>query len=556
MKESLRDKEVLAMYDTRAIQDYIFRTNKIKEIVGASCLIDNIIINGINKVIKDNCWDKTLYFTDWQESKNKDNSHEKRSFLTDKNIRMEVLFVGGGNAYVLFRYGTDCEKMNQALGKYFLNKTYSLNIYIAVVEKTDNYKNDYDAIQEEMDRIKAIMPEASLVGAMPFMEIDSITGYPLAKETKIIDETESQGQTQMRMIRVCTESYLKREEFQHKVCEVEKEGAEKILDNMVTKKGDNSTLAVVHIDGNSMGTRIKDLMKGKEGYPEAIETMREISASIQSSYEKAYLAMDAYIENELADRIRKDRPGKLIRKLISAGDDITFICNPKVAIPAAKKFIEVLSEEILCPTGNETKEEKNERALSACIGIAFCNSHFPFSDAYKVAEECCSNAKKRAKSFPAADHTGEKKIYGNFIDFQICDNIGAANLGEYRKRNYTTSDGEDLCTRPYYIPTTSWGKGNMSALGENVKKYNIRRFDKATDYFSDTNNLPRSQMKTLRDSLSIGKADTERYITFLKSRERKLPDDVKDCWYDALEMIDFNIGKEVKKDETKDNSGQ
>ena len=34
MREELLDKEVLAMYDVRGIQSYIFKTNKAKEIIG------------------------------------------------------------------------------------------------------------------------------------------------------------------------------------------------------------------------------------------------------------------------------------------------------------------------------------------------------------------------------------------------------------------------------------------------------------------------------------------------------------------------------------------
>lgn len=61
-----------------------------------------------------------------------------------------------------------------------------------------------------------------------------------------------------------------------------------------------------------------------------------------------------------------------------AGDDITFVCNAKLAIPAVRYFLENLG---------------NEKDYSACGGIAFFNSHFPFSDAYQVAEACCDSAK-------------------------------------------------------------------------------------------------------------------------------------------------------------------
>ena len=43
---------------------------------------------------------------------------------------------------VLFRTGKICEKVNRFLGKYLLEKTYSLNLAIAVIEKTDYYEDD------------------------------------------------------------------------------------------------------------------------------------------------------------------------------------------------------------------------------------------------------------------------------------------------------------------------------------------------------------------------------------------------------------------------------
>lgn len=48
---------------------------------------------------------------------------------------MQVLFIGGGNAYVLFRNGAECEKVNRFLAKYIMEQTYSLNLAVAVVEK-------------------------------------------------------------------------------------------------------------------------------------------------------------------------------------------------------------------------------------------------------------------------------------------------------------------------------------------------------------------------------------------------------------------------------------
>lgn len=232
MREELLDKEVLAMYDVRGIQSYIFKTNKAKEIIGASVLVANIITDGLEKYKKElDTAEQSHYMTDWQND-------DPTAFLKDLSIEMQVMFIGGGNAYVLFRHGAVCQKVNRFLAKHVLDETYSLNLAVAVIEKTESYNKDYNHINDEMRRIKAYMPLAQPVGAMPFMAVDSITGYPI---------------TYMENNKYyCTESKLKRQAFP-------KDEREKVFDDMVTGKGDNSLLAVCHIDGNSMGKRIKKI---------------------------------------------------------------------------------------------------------------------------------------------------------------------------------------------------------------------------------------------------------------------------------------------------------
>ena len=51
MKTDLLNREVLAMYDVRGIQNYIFKSNAAKEIIGASVLVSNVIIDGLNQFV-------------------------------------------------------------------------------------------------------------------------------------------------------------------------------------------------------------------------------------------------------------------------------------------------------------------------------------------------------------------------------------------------------------------------------------------------------------------------------------------------------------------------
>lgn len=147
------EKEYLAMYDVRGIQNYIFRSNDLQEIIGASNLVENIIIDGLESIITGQSdWNREEFLTDWKN----DNGTE---FIDDNSVKMQVLFIGGGNGYVLFRTKNICSKVNRLLAKYILEHTYSLTLAVAICEKSESYEEDYKTIQKKMRKIKAKMPE-------------------------------------------------------------------------------------------------------------------------------------------------------------------------------------------------------------------------------------------------------------------------------------------------------------------------------------------------------------------------------------------------------------
>ncbi|MCI9615149.1 MAG: hypothetical protein HFG93_08345 [Dorea sp.] len=530
MKKELKQKEVLAMYDVRGIQDYIFRSNDLQEIIGASNLVEDIIITGLQQVIISNKeWDKREFLTDWENDKGTE-------FLENIDIKMQVLFIGGGNAYVLFRNGDLCSQMNKKMAKYVLDETYSLNLAVAVVMKTDNYKDDYEKINIEMRRIKARMSETKPAGSLPFMATDSITGFPLSvykgrKMMKYEDGIEY----------LCTESWLKRKHFP------KEENAEKILDNMVTGKGDNSTLALIHIDGNNMGKRLKEIMEDKEDYSQAVVTMRNISKNIKYGFRECFKVCEEYVDR-VSDQIRQDRQGRLIRKIILAGDDITFICNAQAAIGAVEAFLKETCEHTLFweDQKNTTENENYKKyGLSACAGITYFNSHFPFSDAYRVAESCCLNAKKRAKETENREAGVKDGNMGCFFDYQMCGNIRAENLEEYRRVHYRLADRKDcMIRRPYYVNCSRLD--SIGDLNERNAAYDSTILWSNILYFKTEKNIPGSQAKKLRNSYAMGMREVDRYITFLESRQRRLPEYDRYYWYDALEIADITLGKEKK----------
>lgn len=495
-------QSVLAMYDVRGIQKYIFRTAKVQDAVGASAIVEDIILEALRYAVKSLTPAPSMDGT-WCEGK------KPLPFERGK-AEVQVLFVGGGNAYAIFRDRELCLEINRRMSAYVMKQTYSLQLAAAVVDCTENYQEDYQRLHEQMNRTKADMIVSKPLGALPVMQIEVKTGYPLGKEGS-------------------TETRLKKKK---NVGRLTKDRAERIFDNYVTEKGVDSTIAVVHIDGNNMGLRIRELIQDIQDYGKAVETMRKISCNINQSFKQVFQEMADYFN---ADAVKGET--YFVRKILVAGDDITYVCNGQIALATIEYFCRKVAG--LTITGDTDAKSIEKYGFSVCAGAAFINSHFPFHVGYEVAEECCESAKKRAKEERYMDHGR----IGNFVDFHICKNVHAQNLKLMRQREYHLEGRYSLLTRPYYISTEQ--EGGLKKL--NQEEFAFDKFKAAVRYFRQEKNMPRSFAKDLRNTYSQGENQMKLLINFLESRNWKLPDgedtafreDHTAKWYDALEMLDY-----------------
>ncbi|MGN0465819.1 MAG: Cas10/Cmr2 second palm domain-containing protein [Lachnospiraceae bacterium] len=519
-------QEVLVMYDIREIQKYIFRTNKVKDIIGASILVEGILEKGISEC----------------EKKNSD-------------IKVKRVFIGGGNASVIYKNREEARRMNRSLAKWILEQTYSLQLATAIVERTDDYATDYVNVQKEMARVKKKMSYAGYFGALPIVEREASTGLAITSEV--------QGPTGIE--RVSRETYLKREKLTEKGIK---------FDDLVDQKGEDSTLALVHIDGNSMGKKIERLIKGEQDYE---KIMKEISQNINQSFFKAFEEMEKR-QKEWAKKTKgEDEKKCYIRKIILAGDDITFVCTAKIALSLVQTFVYALSDKVLY--GEKNAENLEQNGFSICAGIAYMHSHFPFRDAYEIAEQCCENAKKRAKE---AEHKVDGMI-GNWVDFQICRDVQTMYLKENREKNYRLPDGKYLLRRPYYIPYVMEGK-KFKEMNEKNQKFSFDILKEqihllVNDEKSGESGMVKSNLQELRNTYPLGEHAMDELLTFFKSRnktflsrvKREIQDDTREVlsekpfdkegiatWYDALEIYELftDIGEGKENEEAISNKNQ
>lgn len=484
-------KKKLYMYDVRGIQSYIFRTNKIKEIIGASSIVEELII----KLFDDACKKFELKVEN-------DTHNEKLHFSFDENEELdaEILYYGGGNLLVLYKNSDVGERVSKEMRKNLLKKTYSLQLAVASVDVggKDTYKEDYETLRKNMDKVKAKMPMSLPVSSFPITSNDPVTGFPFSKIYN--------GE------KVTCETYYKLKRYDEILSSKSNKFSE-----FGSHDGD-SLIAIVHIDGNNMGKYIREKTKDIKTYHDAAKIYRGISNDIQNIFSnKALKAVEDNLENFFENHKSIDKNTidvtKEFRTIIHAGDDITFICNAKIAMDCVREFMKVLEE---------------DKTYTACAGIYVTHSHFPFSRGYEFAEELCSNAKRLSRIEE-----------GNYVDFHI-NTSGILNDIDYIRRiHYMDLQGKSLYARPYSISLNN---------DMNIKQ-NVMNIKQLMDILKKLkcSNIARSQLKGLREAFYQGEIIVSEELNRINSRlkdEQKVnfKKDEYIILFDAIEILDLEWG--------------
>lgn len=149
---------------------------------------------------------------------------------------------------------------------------------------------------------------------------------------------------------------------------------------------DENFIAVVHIDGNSMGKRVKNLYDSEtESWDACCDKLRCFSEGIQHDFEAAFREMAAEVADYEADNPAGSTGILPVRPVILAGDDVCFVARGCLGLECAERFMKHLSAKTN-PQDGET--------YAACAGVAMVHLKYPFHQAYDLAEALCSSAKK------------------------------------------------------------------------------------------------------------------------------------------------------------------
>lgn len=423
---------VLALYDFGSKQNYIYQTNKIKEISGASALLAGMykkfseILNneGISFI-----YDLTKPFS-------------IKNFEAD-NYDAEALYDGGGNLMVLFRSKEQYITANKIISMYLLKNAPGLNLIASSVKYTGDFTDDRKKLYKQNTLRKNQNPTIATAAVLPITQIDPLTFMPVIEKSVKFGVEQSLSADRVAKLN----AYCK-----NKVNNID--------------ELDEGMLAVIYVDGNSMGEHLKKAVPEEEGktktYDEGVKQLREFSNDVNNCFVvKTTAAITEYI---------KSQNGKNgFRQVIGGGDEITIICNAEIALDVVKVYFKALEQ----ANNERLKNDTNATVYHACAGVSIFHAKSPFSIAYEIAEAACESAKKKAKKKAKSDNPVNPE---NYFDFYYCHAGIVTDFDTLRKREekvtnrpYKVEDAAELFS--YYKPLLQRAdRANVKALGAAARK--------------------------------------------------------------------------------------
>jgi hypothetical protein len=412
---------VLTGIDVLGVQRFVFASNRLKDVVTGSFLVH--------------------WCTSWPGALS--------SLVAEKNI----LLASGGNAIVEF----DTYEDARCFAAHYTRLLYDKAPGLEVVLVHEEFENERLAAALQNLQIKLARAKTERSPSVPLSGLSVTascmeTGQPAtnidsAETTAPISRNICKRREKRKDANTYWNAFLQGKECFEFPLE---------LDQLGRSIEDTSYLGVVHVDGNGVGKKIKTwLEKVDNGTDDNIvrREYREWSAAIDKL---GNTALQAVVDRLCQGVDRKSSkvigtPDGLsfdlhtvnggwmlpIRPILLGGDDLTFVCDGRIALDLAETALGVFEHSNIPHLGN----------ISASAGIAIVRVHAPFARAYELSEKLCRSAKGKLK---------EKNNPGCALDWHI----GIARPGEsvttlrekqYEAKKSDSSDKYRLTCKPYLL---------------------------------------------------------------------------------------------------------
>ena len=248
----------------------------------------------------------------------------------------------------------------------------------------------------------------------------------------------------------------------------------------------NANQRILVVDDDKNICEIIRLYLEKEGFEVDVDGIKEFSQKLDAAtinaFNKAYKEICPKNDNEIIP----------IRPIVLSGDDMTMICRADIAIPFTRAFLENFENEtqgIITEDDKVFTEGKIKDRLTACAGIAFIKSSYPFHYAYNMAETLCGEAKKNAKDSDTIKAGSElpqscllfHKVQSSFIsnyDTILKQELTAADkVTSFQYGPYYLKVKEGYCTIDTFIETVDAISNPDNSLASNRRNWLSLMYD-------------------------------------------------------------------------------
>nr|WP_321500837.1 hypothetical protein [uncultured Dethiosulfovibrio sp.] len=491
------------VFAAKGLQDFILKGDKLRLMVGGSAIIEDLSVNFFGKLFE--------------------------GLGLRPGDDYDIISKAAGGVRVLFFHEGDGEEVLKVVPM-------ALSLYASGLDFVQTLLPVKDGLAETMKKAERVLMNRrglafpSLPPAGPLVERCPRSGLPAVGSFSQGGDREPADLSMV--LRDRASSGLAHSFMAEKALGADRAKDETIqlpMDMAEIVSSDKGDVAVVHIDGNGLGAIVIKLFEGLSGEKDysVAKVYERFSSAIQSASERSLqIALSPLVE----ETVEKGGSFYPFRPLVCAGDDVTVILRGADGLDFADRFLCAFEEESAKELRGLNLPDLSE-GLTACAGIAYVKSNFPFSQAYELSESLCSYAKDKTarKTDRKTDRSCSSLAFWR-VTTTMADDFSGIIERELTFRNLAM----DTTTTMTMMPYTTGGKTN----GQSAPSLASLRVLK-----DSVSAMPRGTLRGILSKVAVGKdracRDFERIIEVHKDKG-----DYCKKLLEALEAITGRDGKD------------